>query len=147
MRFLIQRVSRASVTVDGDLAGAIGAGLLVLVGISAKDTTADADYLSEKLLHLRIFPDAAGHMNRSITETGGALLLVSQFTLYGDCRKGRRPSFSAAAPAEVARTLYDYTVSQLRLSGIAVQTGIFQADMQVELVNDGPVTLMLESPG
>ncbi len=145
MRFLIQRVSRASVSVDGDLAGAIAAGLLVLVGISARDTTADADYLSDKILHLRVFPDAAGQMNRSITETGGALLLVSQFTLYGDCRKGRRPSFSAAAPAEAARTLYDYAVSRLRLSGIAVETGIFQADMQVELVNDGPVTLMLES--
>ena len=146
MRFLIQRVSRASVTVNGDLAGAISAGLLVLVGISAKDTTADADYLSDKLLHLRIFPDAAGHMNRSVTECGGSLLVVSQFTLYGDCRKGRRPSFSAAAPAEVARTLYDYTVTRLRHSNNIVETGVFQADMQVELVNDGPVTLMLESP-
>ena len=146
MRFLVQRVTRASVTAGGNLAGTIGGGLLVFIGVSASDTTPDADYLTAKLLHLRIFPDSAGLMNRSVTESCGSLLLVSQFTLYGDCTKGRRPSFSRAAPVDLARSLYDYTVIRIRQSGLPVETGIFQSAMQVELINDGPVTLMLESP-
>jgi D-tyrosyl-tRNA(Tyr) deacylase len=146
VRFLIQRVTRASVSVDGKLESAIGAGLLVLIGVAAHDSPVDADYLCSKLIHLRIFPDEQGRMNRSIPEAGGALLLVSQFTLYGDCSKGRRPGFDAAAPAPLARQLYEYVVSRVRESGLVTQTGIFQAHMEVELVNDGPVTLMLESP-
>jgi D-aminoacyl-tRNA deacylase len=145
MRFLIQRVTRASVTVDGKLESRIGAGLLVLVGVSAVDSIRDADYLCAKLIHLRIFPDEEGRMNRSVLDTGGALLLVSQFTLYGDCRKGRRPSFDAAAPAPLARELYEYVVSRIQESGLTTCTGVFQAHMEVELVNDGPVTLLLES--
>ena len=146
VRFLIQRVSRASVRVNGKLESAIGAGLLVLIGISAHDSPADADYLCSKVIHLRIFPDAEGRMNRSVFDIGGALLLVSQFTLYGDCRKGRRPGFDAATPTPLARELYEYVVSRIRENGLVTQTGIFQAHMEVELVNDGPVTLMLESP-
>ncbi len=145
MRFLIQRVTRASVKVEGKVEGAIGSGLLVLIGISNTDATAEADYLADKLVNLRIFEDSAGRMNLSAIEVKAALLLVSQFTLYGDCRKGRRPSFDAAAPAEKARTLYEYVVEKIRASGLAVETGVFQAHMEVELVNDGPVTLMLES--
>ncbi len=145
MRFLIQRVSRASVRVEGKLEGAIGAGLLVLVGISVTDGTAEADYLADKLVNLRIFPDDAGRMNRSAMDVSASLLLVSQFTLYGDCRKGRRPSFDAAAPPDQARVLYEYVVAKVRQSGLTVETGVFQAHMEVELVNDGPVTLMLES--
>ena len=145
MRFLIQRVLSASVSVDQVIMGSIDTGLLVLIGIAATDTEIDADNLADKLIHLRIMSDSAGHMNRSVTDTQGALLLISQFTLYGDCRKGRRPSFSAAAPAELARHLYEHTVTRLRRSGLVVQTGVFQADMKVTLVNDGPVTLMLES--
>ena len=146
MRFLVQRTSRASVTIDGKLESRIGKGLLVLVGIGANDSRADADYLCAKVIHLRIFPDEEGRMNRSVLDTGGSLLLVSQFTLYGDCRKGRRPSFDAAAPPDVARELYEYAVSRARESGLLTCTGVFQADMAVELVNDGPVTLLLESP-
>jgi D-aminoacyl-tRNA deacylase len=145
MRFLIQRVTRASVRVEGNLHAAIGPGLLVLIGISGTDGTAEADYLADKLVNLRIFPDGAGRMNRSAIDVSAALLLVSQFTLYGDCRKGRRPSFDAAAPAEKARSLYEYVVRKVGETGLAVETGIFQAHMEVELVNDGPVTLMLES--
>ena len=145
MRFLVQRALRASVTVEGELVGAIGPGLLVLIGVCGTATAADADYLADKVLHLRIFPDSGGHMNRGLADCGGSLLLVSQFTLYADCSRGRRPSFSAAAPAQQARSLYEYTVERLRQSGLTVETGIFQADMKVELVNDGPVTLMLES--
>jgi len=146
VRFLIQRVTRASVTVDGKLESKIGNGLLVLVGVAANDSASDADYLCTKLIHLRIFPDDRGRMNRSVIEAGGAILLVSQFTLYGDCGKGRRPGFDAAAPAALARQLYEYVISRVRESGLVIQTGIFQAHMEVELVNDGPVTLMLESP-
>jgi D-tyrosyl-tRNA(Tyr) deacylase len=150
MRFLIQRVTRASVTVEGKLHGAIGPGLLVFIGISGSDGTAEADYLADKLVNLRIFPDgtfpdSAGRMNRSAIDASAALLLVSQFTLYADCGKGRRPSFDAAAPAEKARTLYEYVVRKVAETGLAVETGVFQAHMEVELVNDGPVTLMLES--
>lgn len=145
MRFLIQRVTRASVRIDGNLAADIGLGLLVLIGISVSDGIADADRLAEKLVHLRIFPDHTGRMNRSALEVGAGLLLVSQFTLYGDCGKGRRPGFDAAAPPDKARELYDYVTAKIREKGLLTQTGVFQAHMQVELVNDGPVTLLLES--
>ncbi len=145
MRFLIQRVTRAAVRVEGKLESEIGMGLLVLVGVSATDVSADADYLVEKLVHLRIFPDSDGRMNRSAFDEKAEILLVSQFTLYGDCRKGRRPSFDAAAPAERARELYDYAVAKARENGLVTKSGVFQANMDVELVNRGPVTLMLES--
>ena len=145
MRFVIQRVTRASVRIDGKLEAEIGKGLLVLVGIAATDLPAQADYLADKLIHLRVFPDDAGRMNRSALEVNAALLLVSQFTLYGDCRKGRRPSFDNAAPPELARGLYDYLVARIREKGLVTGTGVFQAHMEVELVNDGPVTLLLDS--
>lgn len=145
MRAVIQRVSRARVTVEGLVTGTIERGLLVLLGVGRGDTAADADYLADKTAGLRVFADAEGKMNRSITDIGGALLVVSQFTLYGDCRKGRRPSFDQAAPPDLARALYEHYVEVLRSLGLPVQTGIFQAMMQVELVNDGPVTLVVES--
>ena len=145
MRFLIQRVTRASVAVQGKLEGEIGPGLVVLIGISALDQTADADYLAEKLVNLRVFSDSAGRMNHSALDIGAELLLISQFTLYGDCRKGRRPSFDAAAPIERARELYEYVVGKTCEKGLVTKTGVFQAHMDVELVNHGPVTLMLES--
>lgn len=145
MRIVLQRVKRASVTVAGSVAGAIGPGLLVLVGIAKTDTTKDADYLAEKTLGLRIFEDAAGKMNVNVMDARGAMLIVSQFTLYGDCRKGRRPSFDAAAPPVQAVELYEYFVEVIRRSGLTVATGVFQAEMQVELVNDGPVTLIYDS--
>jgi D-tyrosyl-tRNA(Tyr) deacylase len=125
--------------------GEIASGLLVLVGIAAGDTRAEADYMADKLVNLRIFSDDEGRMNRSALDVGASLLLVSQFTLYGDCRKGRRPSFDAAAPPAVARELYEYVVSAVRAKGLRTETGVFQAHMEVELVNDGPVTLLLES--
>jgi D-aminoacyl-tRNA deacylase len=145
MRFLIQRVTRASVRIDGKLESAIGTGLLVLIGISTTDGTAEADYLADKLVNLRLFPDSDARMNCSAIDVNAALLLVSQFTLYGDCRKGRRPSFDAAAPHDKARVLYDYVVTRIRGKGLVTETGVFQAHMEVELVNDGPVTLLLES--
>ena len=145
MRFVIQRVTRASVRVDGELEAEIGAGLLVLIGIAATDLPAQADYMADKLIHLRVFPDDRGRMNRSALDVNASLLLVSQFTLYGDCRKGRRPSFDDAAPAELARELYEYVVTKVREKGLVTLTGVFQAHMEVELVNDGPVTLLLES--
>jgi D-aminoacyl-tRNA deacylase len=145
MRFLIQRVTRASVRIDGKLERAIGTGLLVLIGISTTDGTAEADYLADKLVNLRLFPDSDARMNCSAIDVNAALLLVSQFTLYGDCRKGRRPSFDAAAPLDKARVLYDYVVTRIRGKGLVTETGVFQAHMEVELVNDGPVTLLLES--
>jgi D-tyrosyl-tRNA(Tyr) deacylase len=145
MRTVIQRVSEARVTVAGSVVGEIGPGLLALLGVAKPDTAADADFLAEKILNLRVFPDDAGKMNRSLLETGGALLVVSQFTLYGDCRKGRRPSFDDAAPAEQARRLYERFVEMARRSGVRVETGVFQAHMDVALVNDGPVTLLVES--
>ena len=145
MRFVIQRVTRASVRIDGNLEAEIGTGLLVLVGIAATDLPAQADYLADKLINLRVFPDDGGRMNRSALEVNASLLLVSQFTLYGDCRKGRRPSFDGAAPAELARELYEYLVIKVREKGLVTRTGVFQADMEVELVNNGPVTLLLES--
>lgn len=145
MRFVIQRVTRASVRIDGNLEAEIGTGLLVLVGIAATDLPAQADYLADKLVNLRVFPDDGGRMNRSALEVNASLLLVSQFTLYGDCRKGRRPSFDGAAPAELARELYEYLVIKVREKGLVTRTGVFQPDMEVELVNNGPVTLLLES--
>src|SRR5882672_1870790 len=147
MRDILQRVSQAQVKVDGAVLGEIGAGLLVLLGVAKPDTAADAQFLVDKILNLRIFADDAGKMNRSLLDTRGALLVVSQFTLYGDCRKGRRPSFDAAAPAEQARALYEFFVESARRSGLRVETGVFQAHMDVSLVNDGPVTLMLETDG
>jgi D-aminoacyl-tRNA deacylase len=145
MRALLQRVSHARVTVEGSTVGEIGPGLLILLGVAKPDTPANADFLVDKILNLRIFPDAAGKMNLSLLDTVGELLVVSQFTLYGDCRKGRRPSFDAAAPAEQARALYESFVASARRSGLRVATGVFQAHMDVALVNDGPVTLMLET--
>jgi D-tyrosyl-tRNA(Tyr) deacylase len=146
MRAVIQRVRRAHVEVDGEVTGSIDAGLLVLLGISRDDSRADADYLVDKIAGLRIFQDENGKMNRSLRDTAGRLLVVSQFTLYGDCTKGRRPSFDRAAPAERARGLYEYFVSAARSSGIPTETGKFQAMMAVHLINDGPVTLICESP-
>lgn len=145
MKFLIQRVSRASVTVEGKVEGEIGSGLLVLIGIAATDTKRNADYLADKLVNLRIFLDEAGKMNLSALDVRAELLLISQFTLYGDCRKGRRPSFDAAASPAVAREMYEYVVAKVREKGLKTETGVFQAHMEVELINDGPVTLLVES--
>jgi D-tyrosyl-tRNA(Tyr) deacylase len=145
MRVVLQRVERASVDVDGQTVGAVGAGLLVLLGVAKRDTSSQADYLADKILNLRIFSDEDGKMNRSVIDSGGGILVVSQFTLYGDCRKGRRPSFDEAAPPELARPLYEYFVERLRSAKLVVETGVFQASMSVSLVNDGPVTLVLES--
>jgi D-aminoacyl-tRNA deacylase len=147
MRVILQRVSRASVEVDGRIVGEIGAGLLVLLGVAKPDTAADADALVAKILNLRILADEAGKMNRSILDCTGELLIVSQFTLYGDCSRGRRPGFDSAAPAEQARALYEYFVEAARRSGLKVETGVFQAHMAVSLVNDGPVTFLIESSG
>jgi D-tyrosyl-tRNA(Tyr) deacylase len=145
MRALLQRVTEARVTVDGRVTGEIGAGLLVLLGVSKLDTEAEAEFVAQKVLNLRIFEDENGKMNRSLLDTGGAMLVVSQFTLYGDCRKGRRPSFDDAAPAEQARALYEHFVAVARRSTPRVETGVFQAHMAVSLVNDGPVTLIVET--
>ena len=131
--------------VAGRTVGKIGPGLVVLLGVGKGDTETEADYLVDKIIHLRIFADDAGRMNRSITEVQGALLVVSQFTLYGDCKKGRRPSFDDAAAPDEARRLYEYFVNRLKSSNIVVETGVFQAEMEVYLVNDGPVTFILES--
>ena len=142
---VIQRVTESEVHVDDQTIGRIGPGLLVLLGVSRADEEKDADYLADKIAHLRIFEDNDGKMNRSLVDTGGEMLIVSQFTLLGDCRKGRRPSFVQAAPPEKAERLYDYFVYQVKLKGVSVATGQFQAKMAVSLVNDGPVTLILES--
>ncbi|HRJ20911.1 MAG TPA: D-aminoacyl-tRNA deacylase [Bryobacteraceae bacterium] len=142
----MQRVSEANVTVDGRLTGAIGPGLVVLLGVGREDGEAQAVWLIDKILGLRIFEDEAGKMNVSLLETGGALLVVSQFTLYGDTRKGRRPSFDAAAPPQDARRLYEFFVDTARGRGVQVETGEFQARMRVSLVNEGPVTLICETP-
>jgi D-tyrosyl-tRNA(Tyr) deacylase len=144
MRVVAQRVARAAVRVDGETVGAIGRGLLVLCAFQATDDTACVEWMAAKLADLRIFPDAAGKMNRSLRETGGAVLAVSQFTLYGDCRKGRRPSFIGSAPAAQAAALYEEFLAALRAEGLPVASGVFQAMMEVELVNDGPVTLILD---
>ncbi|HEX4594942.1 MAG TPA: D-aminoacyl-tRNA deacylase [Bryobacteraceae bacterium] len=146
MRLVLQRVTEARVEVAGAVVGSISAGLLILIGVASTDTRQDADYLTDKVINLRIFPDHLHRMNRSILEVGGSLLVVSQFTLYGDCRKGRRPSFDGAAPPEQARQLYEYFVEQLTSRNIIVQTGVFQAEMQVHLINEGPVTFILDSP-
>lgn len=145
MRAVVQRVSRARVTVDGRATGEIEAGLLVFLGVSVQDAEADAKYLLDKILNLRIFNDADGKMNESLREQGGGLLVVSQFTLYGDTRKGRRPSFIDAARPEDANRLYEFFVAEARKQISRVATGQFQAMMDVELVNDGPVTLLLDS--
>lgn len=145
MRACIQRVTSASVTVDGQAIGRIDRGLLVLLGVSTKDDDADARELAEKVVHLRIFEDDAGKMNRSLLEAGGSMLIVSQFTLLGDCRKGRRPSFIAAAPPEQGERLYERFVAEAAARGATVSTGRFRANMQVALVNDGPVTLWLDT--
>jgi len=146
MRAVVQRVTRAEVRVDGASVGRIDAGLLVLLGVAKDDTPEAARYLAEKIVNLRVFADGEGRMNRSLVEAEGAILCVSQFTLYGDCRKGRRPSYDRAAPPEDARRLYELFVEQLRCFHVPVETGQFQAMMQVDLVNDGPVTLLLETP-
>jgi|SRR5208283_2722627 len=145
MRAVVQRVSRAKVTIDGKITGEIGRGLLVLLGVGAGDTLADADYLAEKVIGLRIFEDAGGKMNLSVVDVEGAILAVSQFTLYGDVRRGKRPSFDAAAPPQPARELYEYLVEKIRSAGLRCETGRFQEMMQVELVNEGPVTILLDS--
>jgi len=145
MRAVVQRVSEASVRVDGKVVGAIGAGLLVLLGVGRDDGEADAGYLAEKVVNLRIFADEAGQMNRSVLETGGAILAVSQFTLLGDARHGRRPGYTAAAAPEEANRLYELFVARLRASGLVVETGVFRAMMDVALVNQGPVTILLDS--
>lgn len=147
MRAVVQRVNRASVTVGGRTVGRIGAGLLVLLGVGRKDGPSDADFLARKISNLRVFEDSGGKMNRSVKDIEGGMLVVSQFTLYGDCRKGRRPSFVDAAPPESATALYAHFVDRVHQEGVAVQTGRFGAMMRVSLVNDGPVTLIVESPG
>lgn len=145
MRAVVQRVTRARVTIDGDVVGQIGNGLVVLLGIARDDTKDDADYLAPKIIALRIFDDAEGRMNVSVKDIGGGLLVVSQFTLYGDVRRGLRPSWSDAAPPEIAEPLYDYFVESSRKLLERVETGSFRKMMQVKLVNNGPVTILLDS--
>ena len=145
MRAVVQRVRRATVSVDGQIHGQIGPGILLFVGVAAGDGAGDVEYIAGKTRDLRIFPDAEGRMNRSVTESRGSVLVVSQFTLQGDCRRGRRPSFDLAARGPVARALYEDVIRALEESGLEVRTGVFQAHMDVDLVNDGPVTLLLDS--
>ena len=145
MRLVIQRVSEAYVQVDDSRVGSIRTGLVVFLGISKLDTEEDANYLLDKLLSLRIFPDDDGKMNRSVQQASGSLLIISQFTLYGDCRRGRRPSFDQAAPPDRAMVLYNYFVEAARRGPVAVETGVFQATMRVHLVNEGPVTIIIDS--
>jgi D-tyrosyl-tRNA(Tyr) deacylase len=145
MRAVVQRVASGSVSIDGKLISAIGNGLVVLLGVAEFDRRSDAEYLAEKIAHLRIFKDRAGKMNRSLMETGGEMLVVSQFTLLGDCRKGRRPSFIAAAKPDAAEILYTYFVASVSKKNLRVKTGRFGAMMQVSLINEGPVTLILDS--
>jgi D-tyrosyl-tRNA(Tyr) deacylase len=145
MRAVVQRVRRAQVAVDGEIVGEIGRGLLVLLGVTHADNKADADYLADKIAGLRIFEDGNGKMNLDVTAVSGGILVVSQFTLYGDVRRGKRPSFDAAAAPQRARELYEYFVERIRAAGLPCQTGRFQEMMQVELVNDGPVTILLDS--
>ncbi len=145
MRAVVQRVSRAKVTVDGRITGEIGMGLLVLLGVGQQDGDSDVQYLADKIAGLRVFEDGQGKMNRSVLEVGGSVLTVSQFTLYGDVRRGKRPSFDAAAAPENARRLYELFVERIRSAGLRCETGIFQEMMQVELVNEGPVTILLDS--
>lgn len=145
MRTVVQRVSRGRVVVDGRETGSIGTGFVILLGVGGDDGREDAEYLAEKIVNLRVFEDSDGKMNLSLKDVGGELLIISQFTLHGDCRKGRRPSFTGAAPPEKAEALYDEFVSMCRQKGVNVETGQFQAHMQVELINDGPVTLIINS--
>ena len=145
MRAVVQRVSSSKVTVDGEVTGEINKGLLVLLGVTHEDTSKDVDYIIDKVLNLRIFEDENEKMNLSLKDVGGELLVVSQFTLYGDCRKGRRPSFSSAARPEVATKLYEEFIEKARKEGIVTKTGQFGAHMRVDLTNDGPVTILLES--
>lgn len=146
MRAVVQRVSQARVEVDGKVTGSIGTGLMVLLGVGKGDDEASADWLVDKIAALRIFPDPDGKMNLSVEQSGAAMLVVSQFTLYGDTRRGRRPSFDGAAPPDEANRLYEYFVQRARARGMKVETGVFQAMMSVHLVNEGPVTLICESP-
>jgi D-aminoacyl-tRNA deacylase len=145
MRAVVQRVSRAQVTVNGEITGRIGLGLLVLLGVGGDDTEADAIYLGEKIVGLRVFEDDQGKMNRSVRDVGGSLLAVSQFTLYGDVRRGKRPSFDAAARPERARQLYEIFVEKIRAAGLSCETGRFQQMMNLESVNEGPITILLDS--
>ncbi len=145
MRAVVQRVSRASVSVGGSVTGEIATGLLVLLGVGQEDEMSDADYLADKIVGLRIFEDEDEKMNRSVVDVGGAVLAVSQFTLYGDVRRGKRPSFDAAARPDAARELYEYFVTRVRALGVSCETGVFQAMMLVELVNSGPVTILIDS--
>src|SRR6202140_3731013 len=145
MRAVVQPVSRGRVSVNGEITGEMGLGLVVLLGVGAGDARTEADYLVDKAIGLRIFEDAGGKMNLSVAEVSGALLVVSQFTLYGDARRGKRPSFDAAAPPEQALELYEYFVERVRAAGLRCETGRFQETMQVELVNEGPVTILLDS--
>lgn len=145
MRSVVQRVSRAAVNVNGETVGRIGKGFLVLLGVGIEDSSQDLAWMVDKIVGLRVFEDEEGKMNRSILEEKGEILLVSQFTLYGDCRRGKRPSFSTAAPPQKAKALYDEAVTKIAARGVSVETGIFQADMKIDLVNDGPVTLLLDS--
>ncbi len=147
MRAVLQRVKKCRVTVSGEISGEIGAGILIFLGVGPEDSDEDVRYLAEKTVHLRIFPDDAGKMNRSLLETGGGMLIVSQFTLLGDCRKGRRPSFARAAPPDLAENLYLAFVEEIEKLGVTASTGSFGAMMEVDLVNDGPVTLLLDSKG
>jgi D-aminoacyl-tRNA deacylase len=145
MRAVVQRVSRAQVTVAGEITGQIGLGLLVLLGVGRDDTEVDAIYLAEKIAGLRVFEDDQGKMNRSVLEVGGSMLAVSQFTLYGDVRHGKRPSFDSAAPPEKARQLFEFFIEKIRAAGLRCETGRFQETMKVELINEGPVTILLDS--
>jgi len=145
MRAVVQRVSRAQVAVDGEIVAEVGRGLVVLLGVTHADTEGDADYLADKIAGLRVFEDENGKMNLDAAAVGGGILVVSQFTLYGDVRRGKRPSFDAAAPPERARQLYEYFAERIRAAGLLCQTGRFQEMMEVELVNEGPVTILLDS--
>lgn len=145
MRAVIQRVSRASVTVEGTITGQIERGLLVFLGVDKEDGPADIDFLADKIANLRIFPDEDGKMNLSVTDIGGGVLLISQFTLFGDCRKGRRPDFTAAGDPKTAKQLYEHMIETVRGKGLTVGTGVFAAHMDIDSVNDGPVTLLLDS--
>jgi len=145
MRALIQRVLKAEISVDGQIVGSIGPGLLVFLGVGKGDTPNGADYLLDKILRLRIFADENSHMNRNLLDVGGALLVASQFTLYANTRKGRRPSFELAAPPDLAKKLYEYFLQQASKSGVVLQAGVFQAHMTVSLINDGPATLLIDT--
>jgi D-tyrosyl-tRNA(Tyr) deacylase len=147
MRVVLQRVKKCRVTVSGEISGEIGVGILAFLGVGPNDSDEDVRYLAEKTVHLRIFPDDEGKMNRSLLDIGGGMLIVSQFTLFGDCRKGRRPSFTGAAPPEKAEMLYHAFVEGIEKLGVTTSTGTFGAMMEVDLVNDGPVTLLLDSKG